>query len=74
MVFDLKTYAVLGTINSEKDSDGIIYDARTERVLVVSGDGGDLPIISIQNLLRESCPLQFERFPETCCRAPVKIP
>lgn len=42
VVFDLKTYAVLGRIPTMPDSDGIIYDATLGRVLAVSGDGGAL--------------------------------
>jgi DNA-binding beta-propeller fold protein YncE len=42
IVFDLKTYAVLGRISTMPDSDGIIYDAKLDRVLAVSGDGGAL--------------------------------
>jgi DNA-binding beta-propeller fold protein YncE len=42
VVFDLKTYAVLGTIPTVPDSDGIIYDAAMNEVLAVSGDGGVL--------------------------------
>lgn len=42
MIFDLKTYAVLGTLVTEPDSDGIIYDAALNRVLAVSGDKGVL--------------------------------
>jgi DNA-binding beta-propeller fold protein YncE len=42
IVFDLTTYAVLGRIPTVPDSDGIIYDARLNRVLAVSGDGGVL--------------------------------
>lgn len=42
VVFDLKTYAVLGTIPAMPDADGIIYDAKTDHVLAVSGDGGAL--------------------------------
>jgi DNA-binding beta-propeller fold protein YncE len=42
VVFDLKTYAVLGTIPAMPDADGIIYDAKSDRVLAVSGDGGAL--------------------------------
>ena len=42
IVFDLKTYAVLGRIPTVPDSDGIIYDAKVNRVLAVSGDGGVL--------------------------------
>jgi DNA-binding beta-propeller fold protein YncE len=42
VVFDLKTYAVLGRIPTMPDSDGIIYDAALGRVLAVSGDGGAL--------------------------------
>ena len=42
VVFDLKTYAVLGTITAKPDADGIIYDPSIDRVLVVSGDKGVL--------------------------------
>jgi DNA-binding beta-propeller fold protein YncE len=42
VVFDLKTYAVLGRISTMPDSDGIIYDSVLGRVLAVSGDGGAL--------------------------------
>jgi DNA-binding beta-propeller fold protein YncE len=42
LVFDLKSYAVLGRIPTVPDSDGIIYDAQQDRVLAVSGDGGVL--------------------------------
>ncbi len=42
VIFDLKTYAVLGTLATVPDSDGIIYDAAQDRVLAVSGDGGVL--------------------------------
>lgn len=45
VVFDLKTYAVLGTIAAQPDADGIIYDAKLDRVLAVSGDGGVLMVI-----------------------------
>lgn len=42
IVFDLKTYAVLGSIPTMPDSDGIIYDEKLNEVLAVSGDGGAL--------------------------------
>ena len=42
IVFDLKTYAVLGRIPTMPDSDGIIYDKGTNQILAVSGDGGAL--------------------------------
>lgn len=42
MVFDLKTYAVLGKLATLPDSDGIIYDAALGRILAVSGDKGAL--------------------------------
>ena len=42
VVFDLKTYAVLGTIAAQPDADGIIYDRASGLVLVVSGDKGVL--------------------------------
>lgn len=42
LVFDLKTYAVLGKLATMPDSDGIIYDPGTDLVLAVSGDKGEL--------------------------------
>jgi DNA-binding beta-propeller fold protein YncE len=42
VVFDLKTYATLGTLATMPDSDGIIYDKTQNLVLAVSGDGGAL--------------------------------
>jgi hypothetical protein len=42
VVFDLKTYAVLGKLAAMPDADGIIYDAKLDRVLAVSGDGNAL--------------------------------
>jgi DNA-binding beta-propeller fold protein YncE len=42
VIFDLKTYAVLGKIAAMPDADGIIYDARQKVVLAVSGDGNAL--------------------------------
>lgn len=42
LVFDLKTYKILGRIATMPDSDGIIYDPGTDLVLAVSGDGNAL--------------------------------
>jgi DNA-binding beta-propeller fold protein YncE len=42
IVFDLKTYAVLGKLAALPDADGIIYDATQNLILVVSGDKGVL--------------------------------
>lgn len=39
-VFDLKTYAVLGKVKTDQDSDGVIYDPSSGKVLVVCGDPG----------------------------------
>ena len=53
VIFDLKTHAVLGSLTTVSDTDGIIYDPFTERVLVVSGRGKALmsfrPDIDPQN-------------------------
>lgn len=45
VVFDSKTYAVLGRIPTMPDSDGIIYDRKMNQVLAVSGDGNALMTI-----------------------------
>jgi hypothetical protein len=42
VVFDLKTYAVLGKLAAMPDADGIIYDAKQDKVLFVSGDGNSM--------------------------------
>ena len=42
VIFDLKTYAVLGKLAAQPDADGIIYDPALKRLLVVSGDKGVL--------------------------------
>lgn len=42
LVFDLKTNEVLGKVTAQPDADGIIYDKSSDRILVVSGDGGVL--------------------------------
>ncbi|HVA65479.1 MAG TPA: YncE family protein [Elusimicrobiota bacterium] len=46
VVFDLKTYAVLGSIKAAPDADGIIYDPAADRVLVSAGDAQELVSIS----------------------------
>ncbi len=46
IVFDLKSYAVLGKLATMPDSDGIIYDAKLDKVLAVSGDGNALMTFS----------------------------
>jgi hypothetical protein len=42
VIFDLKTYAVIGSVVTQPDTDGIIFDPAAGRVLFVSGDGGTL--------------------------------
>lgn len=42
VVFDLKTYAVLGKLAAADDADGIIYDAEADRVVVAAGDSQEL--------------------------------
>jgi hypothetical protein len=46
LVFDLKTYDVLGKIPTMPDTDGIIYDPGTNLVLAVSGDSNKLMTFS----------------------------
>jgi DNA-binding beta-propeller fold protein YncE len=45
VVFDLKTYAVLGKLAAMPDADGIVYDKADNLVLAVSGDGNALMTI-----------------------------
>ncbi|HXE11685.1 MAG TPA: YncE family protein [Bryobacteraceae bacterium] len=49
VIFDLKTNAILGKIAAQPDADGIIYDKASDRVLVVSGDGGVLMSLKPDN-------------------------
>ena len=42
VIFDLKSNAVLGTVVTQPDTDGIIFDPASGLVLAVSGDGGTL--------------------------------
>ena len=42
VIFDLKSYAVLGTLVAQPDTDGIIFDPSSGQVVFVSGDGGTL--------------------------------
>src|ERR1700720_4587080 len=42
VIFDLKTYAVLGSLAAMPDADGIIFDPNSGYVLVVSGRGKTL--------------------------------
>jgi DNA-binding beta-propeller fold protein YncE len=46
LVFDMKTYKVLGRIHTMPDSDGIIYDSAANRVLAVSGDSHALMVLN----------------------------
>ena len=46
VVFDLKTYQVLGKLKADDDADGIIYDSASNKVLLVCGDAGVLIPIS----------------------------
>jgi DNA-binding beta-propeller fold protein YncE len=41
-IFDLNSYATLGRISTVPDTDGIIYDEKSDRVLAVAGDSGVL--------------------------------
>ena len=42
VIFDLKTYAVLGKLATLPDSDGIIYDEASKTILAVAGDANSL--------------------------------
>lgn len=67
IVFDLKTYAVLGKIAAMPDADGIIYDAKQKMVLAVSGDGNALMTIKPDmdpNTGKMDAPIQLGGGPE----------
>jgi DNA-binding beta-propeller fold protein YncE len=40
VIFDLKTYRVLGKVKAQDDADGIIYDPASNKVLLACGDPG----------------------------------
>lgn len=42
IVFDLKSYSVLGKLAAAPDADGIIYDPGTNRILISAGDSSAL--------------------------------
>jgi outer membrane protein assembly factor BamB len=42
IIFDLKTYAVLGAIAAADDADGIIYDPSSKHLFIACGDAGVL--------------------------------
>ena len=46
IVFDMKTYKVLGSLKAMPDADGIIYDAAAKKVVATSGDGNALLTVS----------------------------
>ena len=46
VIFDLKTYEVLGKVKTPEDSDGIIYDDASGKVLLDCGDAGVMVPIS----------------------------
>ncbi len=46
VIFDLKTYAVLGRVKAALDADDIIYDPACGKVLVACGDANELVVIS----------------------------
>ena len=45
VVFDLKTYAILGKIKAFADVDGVIYDPGTNRVLAACGDAQKIAVV-----------------------------
>lgn len=45
-IFDLKTYQVLGKIKTPEDSDGIIYDKASDKIICGCGDSGCVAVIS----------------------------
>jgi len=46
LIFDMRTYAVLGKVPAADDADGIIYDRASNRVLVMCGDAHKLIAIA----------------------------
>src|SRR4029077_3137961 len=48
VMFDLKTFAVLGRIHAAEDADAIIYDAPSNRVFTFNGDAHSSTVIDPQ--------------------------
>jgi DNA-binding beta-propeller fold protein YncE len=44
-VFDLKSLKITGRIRAEPDADGIVYDAKSGRILVIDGDSAKVTVI-----------------------------
>jgi DNA-binding beta-propeller fold protein YncE len=67
IVFDLKTYSVLGKLAAVPDADGIIYDPGTDQILISAGDSNSLlafkPGIDPQNG-KIDVPIPLEGAPE----------
>ena len=42
VIFDLKSFAVLGVLRAIPDADGIVYDAGTDHILISAGDSQSL--------------------------------
>jgi DNA-binding beta-propeller fold protein YncE len=67
IVFDLKSYSVLGKLAAVPDADGIIYDPGTDRILISAGDSNSLvtfkPDIDLQNG-KIDAPIPLEGAPE----------
>lgn len=45
VVFDLRSFKVTAEIPADTDTDAVIYEPRTRRVLVMNGDGADTTLI-----------------------------
>jgi DNA-binding beta-propeller fold protein YncE len=67
IVFDLKSYSVLGRLAAVPDADGIIYDPGTDQILISAGDSNSLltfkPDIDPQNG-KIDAPIPLEGAPE----------
>ena len=45
LVFDLQTLKVLGHIKAQPDADGVVYDAKSNHILVIDGDSAKVTVI-----------------------------
>jgi YVTN family beta-propeller protein len=49
VVFDLRTLKVIGRVKAEPDADGIVYDPKSNHILVIDGDSAKVTVIDPTN-------------------------
>jgi len=77
VMFDLKTFKVLGRIHAAEDADAIIYDSTSNRVFTFNGDAHSSTVIPPIIVSLSSRRSLDRRLPggggeELCCPAPLR--